>query len=144
MRLTIRTNLAMRTLMACAVNPGRILRKQDVAQSCNASENHLAQVIHLMAQNGFLVTQRGRSGGFRLARPARTITVGQVFRVFEATLPFTECQSGAENTCPLTGCCQLKCVLTDALAAFYARLDAVTLADLVAGNPALERLLGVV
>ena len=56
MRLTIRTNLAMRTLMLCAANPGRIVRKHEIAGICNASENHLAQVIHLLAINGFLNT----------------------------------------------------------------------------------------
>jgi Rrf2 family transcriptional regulator, nitric oxide-sensitive transcriptional repressor len=52
MRLTTRTNLAMRTLMFCAANPGRIVRKSEVATACNASENHLAQVIHLLARAG--------------------------------------------------------------------------------------------
>ena len=33
MRLTIRTNLAMRTLMYCAVNPGLTVRKTDIAAS---------------------------------------------------------------------------------------------------------------
>jgi Rrf2 family nitric oxide-sensitive transcriptional repressor len=143
MRLTTRTNLAMRTLMVCAVNPDRIIRKHEVAESCNASENHLAQVIHLLAQRGFLRTVRGRAGGLVLGRPADQITVGAVFRSFEAVLPFTDCSAGAENACPLIAACRLKCVLSDALAAFYAHLDQVTLSDLVAENGALERLLKV-
>lgn len=143
MRLTTRTNLAMRTLMVCAVNPDRIIRKHEVAESCNASENHLAQVIHLLAQRGFLLTVRGRAGGLVLGRPAAEITVGAVFRSLEAVLPFTDCAQGAENACPLIAACRLKCVLSDALAAFYAHLDSVTLADLVAENGALERLLKV-
>ncbi|OYU17345.1 MAG: Rrf2 family transcriptional regulator [Rhodobacteraceae bacterium PARR1] len=143
MRLTTRTNLAMRTLMVCAVNPGRIIRKHEVAESCNASENHLAQVIHLLAQRGFLRTVRGRAGGLLLGRPAAEITVGAVFRSFEAVLPFTECFAGAENACPLVGACRLKCVISDALKAFYDHLDTVTLSDLVAENGDLERLLKV-
>ncbi|MFT4149512.1 MAG: Rrf2 family transcriptional regulator [Paracoccaceae bacterium] len=144
MRLTTRTNLAMRTLMFCAVNPGRTVRKHEVAEACNASENHLAQVIHLLAQKKYLHTVRGRSGGLQLARPPQTITVGQIFRDFEACLPFAECfAKEGENTCPLVGACRLKCVLAEALEAFYARLDAETLADLVAGNGELSGLLKV-
>ena len=143
MRLTTRTNLAMRTLMFCAVNPGRIVRKHEVAETCNASENHLAQVIHLLAQRGFLRTVRGRAGGLLLGRPADQITVGEVFRNFEAVLPFTECFAGGENACPLVAACRLKCVLADALTAFYDHLDRVTLSDLVAENGDLERLLKV-
>lgn len=140
MRLTIRTNLAMRTLMFCAANPGRIVRKHEIATVCGASENHLAQVIHLLARKGYLHTIRGRSGGLRLARAPDQIGVGQVFRAFEASLPFTECSLEAGH-CPLAGACRLKCVLVAALEAFYTRLDAVSLADLVQGNVELQALL---
>lgn len=143
MRLTTRTNLAMRTLMFCAVNPDHIVRKHEVAEACGASENHLAQVIHLLARKGYIKTQRGRSGGLTLARPPEQIGVGEVFRSFEAVLPFTECTEERAATCPLAGCCKLKCVLNEALAAFYARLDRSTLADLISDNDGLVRLLKV-
>ncbi len=141
MRLTTRSNLAMRTLMYCAAHPGKIVRKTDIAKTCNVSENHLAQVIHLLARDGYLATQRGRSGGLQLARPASQITVGAVFRSFEKVLPFTECSEERASTCPLAGVCRLKCVLGDALDAFYAKLDVVTVADLVDGNHALHEIL---
>ncbi|WP_151717610.1 RrF2 family transcriptional regulator [Gemmobacter serpentinus] len=143
MRLTTRTNLAMRTLMFCAINPDRIVRKSEVASACNASENHLAQVIHMLAQKGFLRTLRGRAGGLMLGRAAEAISVGEVFRVFEGGLPFTECFSESENACPLSGCCRLKCALAEALEAFYIRLDRVTVAELVRDNSGLEGLLKV-
>ncbi|RBP95566.1 BadM/Rrf2 family transcriptional regulator [Rhodobacter sp. 140A] len=141
MRLTTRTNLAMRTLMCCAVNPGRIVRKHEIAAACNASENHLAQVVNTLAQRGFIETQRGRSGGLRLARPMAEIGVGEVLRAFEATLPFAECFDAATNTCPLSEACLFRVALGKALEAFYASLDSCTLADLVVDNAALERLL---
>eukprot|EP01031_Cornospumella_fuschlensis_P047829 gene47829-58596_t len=120
----------MRTLMFCAVNPGQIVRKHEVAKACGASENHLAQVIHLLARTGYIKTQRGRSGGLMLARAPKDIGVGEVFRTFEAVLPFTECTEERQASCPLAGCCRLKCVLDEALDAFYGRLDQSTLADL--------------
>lgn len=143
MRLTTRTNLAMRTLMFCAVNQGRTVRKHEIAEACNASENHLAQVIHLLAQKGFIRTLRGRNGGLALGRPAEAIRVGEVFRTFESALPFAECFAGAENHCPLAGVCRLRCAMAEALEAFYSRLDRTTLADLVSENDGLERLLKV-
>ena len=141
MRLTTRSNLAMRTLMYCAANPGKIVRKAEIARTCQVSENHLAQVIHLLARDSYLATQRGRSGGLQLARPASEITVGAVFRSVEKVLPFTECSEDRARPCPLAGVCRLKCVLGEALDAFYAKLDAVTVADLVEGNLALQDLL---
>lgn len=143
MRVTMRTSLAMKTLMFCAVNTDRIVRRQDVAEACDASGNHLAQVIHALALKGYLKTVRGRAGGLLLGRPAAEITVGQVFRDFELVLPFSECIGKTNGDCRLQGSCRLSCVLAEALAAFYARLDRETLADLVAGNAELHQLLNV-
>ncbi len=141
MRLTTRTNLAMRALMVCAVNPGRTVRKHEIAAACNSSENHLAQVVNTLAQRGFIDTQRGRAGGMRLARPTDQIAVGDVFRAFETGIPFAECFDPEANTCPLVQACRLRDALTVALEAFHAALDRLTLADLVDDNCALERLL---
>ena len=141
MRLTIRTNLAMRVLMACAVNEGKMVRRAEIAQATNASENHLAQVVHLLANEGFITTTRGRSGGLSLGRAPEDITIGDVFRHFEAGVPFAECCSGAENTCPLHAVCRLRSALSAALDAFYAVLDGITLQELVNDNAGLEALL---
>lgn len=141
MRLTTRTNLAMRTLMFCAVNDGKTVRKSDVASACNASLNHLGLVINLLGQAGFIDTARGRNGGIRLAKPAERISIGAVCRLLESDVPFAECFDGAENTCPLARCCRLRGALADALEAFYSSLDKVTLTDLVQGNRGLFRLL---
>lgn len=143
MRLTTRTNLAMRTLMFCAVNAGRIVRKHEIALGCNASENHLAQVVNTLAQRGFIETQRGRAGGMRLARPMEEIRVGTVVRAFETGAPFAECFNPEANTCPLAECCLLRPAIAAALEAFYAALDRVTLAELVRGNRGLDQLLSV-
>lgn len=140
MRLTTRTNLALRTLMFCAVNANTLVRKADAARAINASENHLAQVINKLGQDGFVTTQRGRNGGFHLARPAHAISVGEVFRTFEQGLPFIECFSDL-NTCPLKAHCVMRPHLSRAVEAFYAALDDLTLSDLVSCNAGLETLL---
>lgn len=141
MRLTMRTNLAMRTLMFCAVNTGRTVRKHEVAEQCNASENHLAQVINTLSQMGFITTVRGRNGGLKLGRAADRIRVGEVAREFERPVPFAECFDEETNTCPLSGNCVLKAALEAALDAFYTSLDRVSVADLVDGNTGLHQLL---
>ncbi|WP_127104266.1 RrF2 family transcriptional regulator [Pararhodobacter zhoushanensis] len=140
MRLTTRTNLALRTLMVCAVNPDRIVRKSDVAAVINGSENHLAQVVNQLGQSGYITTLRGRHGGFMLARPAREISVGAVFRTFESDLPFIECMA-KDNTCPLKGVCRMAGHLTNAVEAFYATLDPLTVGELVECNEGLESIL---
>ncbi|ARC89876.1 Rrf2 family transcriptional regulator [Rhodovulum sp. MB263] len=141
MRLTTRTNIAMRALMYCAVNGGRTVRKADIAGACNTSENHMAQVINTLAHHGLVKTTRGRNGGLTLKRMPEDITVGEVFRHLESGVPFAECFDPATNTCPISCCCLLKGALQRALAEFYATLDGITLADLVVGNRDLEEAL---
>jgi Rrf2 family nitric oxide-sensitive transcriptional repressor len=143
MRLTTKTNLAARVLMACAANEGVTLRTAQIAQMCNASVNHLLQVVHGLQAHGFVETLRGRGGGLRLARPPERISMGAVFRVFEAGHPFAECFDPAANTCPLAPTCRLRSYIGRALEAFYHELDLVTLRDLVQGNCGLVDLLQV-
>lgn len=50
---------------------------------------------------------------------------------------------GGENSCPLVGCCRLKCALAEAVEAFYASLDRWSLVDMVENNCELQNLLKV-
>lgn len=137
MRITKRTNIAIRLLMFCAVNPDRLVTKAEIAERCNSSESHLAQIVNRMGQLGFLRTQRGRTGGVTLGRPMSEISVGEVFRKLEENVPVAECFADVDNTCPLKSACRLREALSDAVEAFYRRLDRVTLDALVCDNDAL-------
>lgn len=126
--------------MYCAIRRDELVRSADMAQACNASTHHVAQVVNQLAALGFLNTLRGRAGGVRLARDPEHVTVGEVFALFESDLPLTECFDDAGNTCPLRNACRLRDALSAAVAAFYATLDKVTLQELVCDNIDLERL----
>jgi len=143
MRLTTKTNLAARVLMTCALNAEKTLRTAEIAHVCNASLNHLLQVVNGLQAHGFVETLRGRNGGLRLARSPGQISMGAVFRVFEAGYPFAECFDPETNTCPLMDACRLRTFIARAVEAFYHELDMVTLQDLTRGNCGLEALLAV-
>ncbi|MFU8882172.1 MAG: RrF2 family transcriptional regulator [Rhodobacterales bacterium] len=137
MRITKRTNLAIRVLMYCAANEDRLVTKAEIARCCNTSENHLAQVINQLAQMGYLRTQRGRKGGLQLGHAMADIRIGDVFRALESQVPIAECFADLDNTCPLIDACRLKIAVADAAEAFYAHLDEITLDALVCGNTRL-------
>lgn len=141
MRITKRSNIAMRVLMYCAANAEGLVTKSEIADRCNTSESHLAQVINKLARLGYLRTQRGRSGGVALARPAEQIVIGEVFRHLEAPVSAAECFADVDNTCPLVSACRLRVALAGAVQAFFARLDEITLDALVCDNPGLKALL---
>ncbi|MFV0334657.1 MAG: RrF2 family transcriptional regulator [Tropicimonas sp.] len=140
LRLTVRTNLAMRILMFCAVRRGDLVRSADMAEACNASTHHVAQVVNQLSALGYLHTLRGRTGGVKLARDPATVTVGEVFLHFESGVPLTECFDEAGNTCPLRVGCRLRNALSMAVEAFYEALQTVTLQELVCDNLRLETL----
>lgn len=134
MRITKRTNIAVRLLMYCAAHRDRLVTKSEIAKCCNISENHLAQVINQLAQLRYLETQRGRRGGVTLARGAERIRIGDVFRDVEGEPSVIECFADADNSCPFVSACRLKDALSDAVQAFYRSLDNITLDALVCGN----------
>ena len=141
MRITKRTNIAIRLLMFCTAHQGRLVTKHEIAARCNASENHLAQVINQLAQLGVIHTQRGRNGGLNLSRSADEICIGDVFRQVEGGLPMVECFADVDNTCPLVEACRLRDALSRAGEAFYSALDGVTLESMTCDNFDLQRIL---
>jgi hypothetical protein len=70
MRLTRQTNYAMRILMYCAANEGRLSRIPEIAAAYSVSELFLFKILQPLVENGLVETVRGRNGGVRLARPA--------------------------------------------------------------------------
>ncbi|WP_299351448.1 Rrf2 family transcriptional regulator [uncultured Shimia sp.] len=141
MRITKRTNIAIRVLMFCAAHRDRLVTKSEISEVCKASENHLAQVINQLGQMGVINTQRGRNGGLKLADEPDKIEIGKIFRVMEAPVPVAECFADADSTCPLVEACRLRDALHEAVEAFYKRLDGVTLDFLTCDNPVLMNIL---
>ena len=64
---------------------------QDVAESFGISKAHLVKCVHQLGVWGYLDNVRGRHGGFRLAREASQITVGEIIRKTEDDLDLVEC-----------------------------------------------------
>ena len=83
MRLTSFTDFALRALMRLAGEPTRSFATHEIAAEFGISRNHLAKVVRDLADGGFIATQRGAGGGFSLARPPQSITLGEVVRALE-------------------------------------------------------------
>jgi Rrf2 family nitric oxide-sensitive transcriptional repressor len=134
MRLTAYTNYALRTLQLAALRAPDLVRVDDVVSVHGLKKPNIVKAVHELGREGYLETQRGRGGGFRLARPPETITVGEVVRLTEGDLDLVECFNPETNTCPLLGVCRLSRKLREATAAFMAVLDDLTIADIAANK----------
>lgn len=130
MRLSDYTDYTLRVLMYCAANRGRLVTIAELADQHQVSKNHLMKIVNDLGRQGVLETTRGRGGGLRLLMDPSAIRVGDVVRNSETDFRLVECFDASTDTCTLTPTCRLKKVLRDALAAYLAELDGVTLADI--------------
>ncbi len=138
MRLSEYSDYSLRVLMHCALHTDRLLTIGEIAEALQVSKNHLMKIVNDLAHQGLLETTRGRGGGIRLSKAPETIRIGDVLRHTETDFRVVECFDAATDRCTLTPVCRLKNVLGQALKAWFAPLDAVTLADMalpLAGAP---------
>jgi Rrf2 family transcriptional regulator, nitric oxide-sensitive transcriptional repressor len=141
MRLTKHTDYSLRVLIYLGVHPSRHATIEEVAGAYSISRNHLMKVVHRLATNGIVETQRGRKGGFRLARDPGAIRLGEVVRQTETDFAVVECFDPQGTGCAIDGACALRGVLEDAMSAWFAVLDRYTLADLIQPGEQLSSLL---
>lgn len=140
MQLTTHTDYALRLLIYLATSEEkRTGTIQDAARRFDISANHLAKVAQTLVQKDYLISQRGRGGGLRLARSAEEINIGAVVRHTE-NLNLLPC-FGEDNACPIQPACKLKNVLGRAQQAFLEVLDEFTLADLITNRDTLRQLI---
>ena len=135
MRLSLFTDYGLRALMRLAGAPERPLTTAQIATEFRISRHHLTKIVRDLAAAGFVRTSRGAGGGLRLARPAESITLGEVVRALDRDGPLVECFRADGGTCALTPRCRLKWRLAAAREAFLRQLDATTLAECAYPSP---------
>ncbi len=140
MQLTTYTDYGLRVLiyLACTEDGATVA---EIAKQYGISRNHLVKVVHRLSQLGYILTERGRFGGIRLANSPEDISLGRVVRDLESTRAIVECFSPKSNTCPIAPVCGLKGVLIQAEAAFQHVLDEHTLADVIVDRKSLSAIL---
>lgn len=130
MHLTQFTDYSLRVLIYLARNPeAGPATVPEIAAYHGISRNHLVKVVNNLANQGFILTSRGKGGGMRLARPAHMIGVGEVVRLTEPHMNIVECFDPKANACTITRGCFLTGILYEARRAFMSTLDKYTLAD---------------
>lgn len=132
MQLTQHTDFGLRLLIVLARGDGGPVSLTGFATAHRLSYHHVAKVAQALGHAGFITSQRGRSGGVSLARPAGDISIGEVVRALEPNLRLADCAN-----CVLRADCATSGILGRAMAAFLAVLDETTLSDAAdTGSPA--------
>jgi Rrf2 family nitric oxide-sensitive transcriptional repressor len=131
LHLTKFTDYAFRVLIyAASLEQKQLVTIEETAKVFDVSRAHLKKVVLLLTRSGYLEAVRGRSGGFRLARPADQINLGAIVRLTEPDFGMVGCFQ-PDNNCRITPACPLPSVINTALNRFLTTFDAYTLADVV-------------
>jgi Rrf2 family protein len=89
----------------------------------------LSKVLQKLAKEGFLVSEQGTNGGYRLARDPRTITALEVIRAIDGPIILTNCFTHASE-CELTDQCTVREPLRKVHLGILKLLDGITISDL--------------
>jgi Rrf2 family protein len=121
------------------------VRLNEIADRQQISPAYLEQIFLRLRRAGLIESERGRTGGYRLARPASAITIADVMAAADEPIEMTRCISEGLPGCVKHARClthDLWDALTDHIQEF---LERVTLEDVVSGRlpisplPRLER-----
>jgi Rrf2 family protein len=94
----------------------------------------LEQVMQQLREAGFVESERGKHGGYRLAKSAGRIHIGEIVRLIDGPLAPIGCVSLTAYepcNCPDEAHCGLRMLMLDVRNAISAILDRYTLADVV-------------
>lgn len=142
MRLTLRTDYALRALIYLGTRARQLCTIEEIAQAFALPKTHVMKVINELARRGYVQALRGKHGGVVLIAAPAEISVGAVVRDMEEDLAVMGCLA-QKGFCRIEGCCVLRRALRAATDAFLVTLDGYTLADLLAPRQMLARQLGV-
>ena len=137
MKLSKKGEYALRSLidLGIAAEVGReLVQVTELSDKELIPAKFLEQIMQELKAAGFVVAQRGKFGGYRLARPASEITIGAVVRFIDGPLAPIGCVSHTayeKCSCPDEEHCGLRMLMLDVRNAIAGILDRYSLADVV-------------
>lgn len=130
---------AIRALTALAAQPKDSLvmaRKLAVTESIPTPT--LAKTLQQLARKGLLTSEKGRGGGFSLARPPRYITIAQIIEAIKGRASLYSCSLGYKSCRPKQPC-YMDRLLAPTRASALEQLNRTTLQDLVRTRARLRK-----
>ena len=129
--LTKRADYAIRTVLALArAAPGEPMSVRRVAKEQRIPERFLPQVMGDLVRAGLVDGTVGRSGGYRLAKPALAISLLEVVEAVEGDSRRRVCVLRG-GPCALDGVCDVHRVFTAAQDDVLGRLRATSVAAVI-------------
>lgn len=131
MRMSRKCDYALRALILMAAEPGPGYHSiAGVAAAEDIPVRYLEHVFLILKNAGILAAKSGPSGGYRLQKAPRDVTLIDVVRLIDGPVAPVRCVSHtAHESCPREAICALRPVLSDVRDAIAEILKSVTLED---------------
>ncbi|MCH3973401.1 MAG: Rrf2 family transcriptional regulator [Oscillospiraceae bacterium] len=131
MKISTRGRYAIRVMIDLTEhNTGEFIPLMDIAKRQEISEKYLESIMSVLSKNDFLISLRGKGGGYKLARPAESYTVASILLLTEGSFAPVACLEKKPNRCVRAAECKtlkmwegLEKVVTD-------YFEGITIADL--------------
>jgi Rrf2 family transcriptional regulator, cysteine metabolism repressor len=127
MKLSLKVEYACRVLtqLAKSYPQQELPHIEELAQAEAIPANYLVQILNELRNSGLIRSRRGKQGGYILARPPASISVGEIVRAIDGEiLGFTETNPGESGAA-------VSVVWRTIAATFEEKCDSYTLEDMM-------------
>ncbi len=76
-----------------------------IAEEEKLSVKYLEHIMSQLSKNGFVVSEKGAAGGYRLAEAPENFSVGQIVRTMESDFTLVPCLNQQQSPCPQYDTC---------------------------------------
>jgi len=132
MRISTKGRYALLLLLDLAErrNAGFVSLKE-IARRQNISKQYLEQIVSLLHASGILRANRGKQGGYMLARDPSECTVREILRATEGSLAPVPCLDDEANQCTQVAFCKTLPLWEGLKKTVADYLDGITLQDIL-------------
>ena len=133
MKITYKGDYSLKALLDLALNYNKgVLSIHDLAKRGDIPFKFLEQILLTLKKGGFVGSKRGIDGGYFLARPPETITVGEVIRFIEGPIEPVACVNKDNyKKCRDFPYCVFKDIWSNVYTATSLVVDTITFAELI-------------
>ncbi len=137
MKISTKGRYAIRVMLDLAEHDnGEFIPLMDIANRQEISEKYLEAIVSVLSKKGFLLSLRGKGGGYKLAKRPEYYTIGSILKTTEGPLAPVACLENVPNTCPRVAECKTIHMWENFAKLVDDYFEGITLADLM--DPALE------
>jgi len=126
MKITYKGDYALKAVLELSLQPGKIYTIKDLAKKADIPIKFLEQVLLTLKRGGFVRSQRGRIGGYLLAKPPGKISIGDIIRYIEGPIEPIGCVNKGYSGCKDVNHCALRKVFAEVSKATSNIVDNVT------------------